>query len=61
MVAQIDAATAQLKDYRVIVASNQTGPDANPNTSVGTQWREEYDFAQTYKEDAFTAASVDEI
>ncbi|MGB8030925.1 MAG: metallophosphoesterase [Terracidiphilus sp.] len=60
-VVQIDAATGQLKDYRVIVASNQTGPDANPNTSVGTQWREEYDFAQTYKEDAFTAASVTDL
>jgi sphingomyelin phosphodiesterase acid-like 3 len=52
-VAQIDAATAQLKDYRVIVASNQTGVD--------TQWTEEYDFAQTYKEDAFTAASVTDL
>jgi len=48
-VAEIDAATAQLKDYRVIVASNQTGVD--------TQWTEEYDFAETYKEDAFTATS----
>jgi sphingomyelin phosphodiesterase acid-like 3 len=48
-VAEIDAATAQLKDYRVIVASNQTGVD--------TQWTEEYDFAKTYKEEAFTAAT----
>jgi sphingomyelin phosphodiesterase acid-like 3 len=48
-VAQVDISTAQLRDYRVIVASNQTGVD--------TQWTEEYDFAQTYKEDAFTAAS----
>ena len=57
MVAQIDAATAQLKDYRVIVASNQTGPDAD----VGAQWTEEYDFAQTYKEPAFTAATVADL
>jgi sphingomyelin phosphodiesterase acid-like 3 len=51
--AQIDAATAQLKDYRVIVASNQTGVD--------TQWTEEYDFAKAYKEDAFTAASAGDL
>ena len=38
-----------LKDYRVFVASNQTGVD--------TTWSEEYDFAKTYNEDAFTAAS----
>jgi sphingomyelin phosphodiesterase acid-like 3 len=60
-VAEIDVATAELKDYQVFVASNQTGPDANPNTSVGTQWREEYDFAKTYKEDAFTAASDEDL
>jgi len=52
-VAQIDAATAQLKDYRVIVASNTTG--------VGTTWAEEYDFAQTYKVGAFTAASAGDL
>jgi sphingomyelin phosphodiesterase acid-like 3 len=56
-VAEVGAATGELKDYRVFVASNQTGPDANPNTSVGTQWTEEYDFAETYKVDAFTAAT----
>lgn len=60
-IAEIDAATAQLKDYRVIVASNQTGPDANQNTSVGTQWREEYDFAKTYNKDAFTAATDEDL
>jgi len=52
-VAQIDAATAQLKDYQVFVASNQTGVDA--------QWSEEYDFAQAYKEPAFTAATVADL
>jgi len=49
-VAEIDAATAQLKDYQVFVASNQTGVD--------THSTEEYDFAKTYKEDAFTATSA---
>ena len=53
MVAQIDVATAELKDYRVFVASNQTGID--------TDWTEEYDFAKTYKEDAFTAASAADL
>jgi sphingomyelin phosphodiesterase acid-like 3 len=49
-VAQIDPATATIKDYRVIAASNQTGVD--------TTWAEEYDFAQTYKEPAFSAAAL---
>jgi sphingomyelin phosphodiesterase acid-like 3 len=52
-VAEIDATTAQLRDYRVIVASNQTGVD--------TQWTEEYDFAKTYMKDAFTATSVTDL
>ncbi len=52
-VAQIDAATAQLKDYQVFVGSNQTGTD--------TTWSEEYDFATTYKEDGFTAASAGDL
>jgi sphingomyelin phosphodiesterase acid-like 3 len=52
-VAQIDAETAQLKDYQVFVASNQTGVD--------TQWTEEYDFAKTYRKDAFTAASDEDL
>lgn len=52
-VAEIDAATAELKDYRVFVASNQTGTD--------THWSEEYDFAKTYKEGAFTAATAGDL
>jgi sphingomyelin phosphodiesterase acid-like 3 len=48
--AEVNAATADLKDYRVVVASNQTG--------VGTVWSEEYDYAQTYREPDFSAASV---
>jgi sphingomyelin phosphodiesterase acid-like 3 len=58
-VAEIDAATAQLKDYQVFVASNQTGPDASPKSPSG--WTEEYDFAQAYKEPAFTAATVADL
>jgi sphingomyelin phosphodiesterase acid-like 3 len=52
-VAEVNAATAQLMDYQVFVASNQTGVD--------TQWSEEYDFAQAYKEPAFTAATVADL
>ena len=49
-VASIDAGTAVMRDYRVIVASNATG--------VGTKWTEEYDFAKTYKQVSFTATTV---
>jgi sphingomyelin phosphodiesterase acid-like 3 len=49
-VAQVDTGTADLKDYRVLVASNQTG--------VGTVWSVEYDYAQTYHVPDFSAASV---
>ncbi|MGO9326106.1 MAG: metallophosphoesterase [Terracidiphilus sp.] len=49
-VAEVDGATAELMDYQVFVASNSTG--------VGTTWTKEYDFAQTYKEDAFTATNI---
>ena len=52
-VAEIDRATAQLKDYQVFVASNVTG--------AGTTWNEEYDFAKTYKEDAFNAATAADL
>lgn len=49
-IATVDPARGLLKDYRVIVASNQTGID--------TVWSEEYDFVKTYHEPAFTAATV---
>jgi len=49
-VASIDAQSAVMKDYRVIVASNATGVD--------TKWTEEYDFAKTYKQVSFTATTV---
>jgi sphingomyelin phosphodiesterase acid-like 3 len=48
--ATIDPAHAILDDYRVIAASNQTGIDTN--------WTEEYDFAKTYHEPAFTPATL---
>jgi sphingomyelin phosphodiesterase acid-like 3 len=52
-VASIDAGTAVMKDYRVIVASNATGVD--------TKWTEEYDFAKTYRQVSFTAMTVRDI
>jgi sphingomyelin phosphodiesterase acid-like 3 len=52
-VAQIEPRSAALKDYRVFVASNQTGVDAG--------WEEEYDYAKTYHEPDFTATSVKEL
>jgi sphingomyelin phosphodiesterase acid-like 3 len=49
-VAQIDPEFATLKDYKVFVASNQTG--------AGTIWTEEYDFARAYSKAEFSAASI---
>lgn len=51
-VAQVDEGTAELKDYRVIVATNATGID--------TAWREEYDWRKTFHETEFSARSVSE-
>jgi len=50
MVAQVDAGTATLRDFRVIAASNQTGVD--------TKWTEEYDFGKEYQQPGFSATSV---
>jgi sphingomyelin phosphodiesterase acid-like 3 len=49
-VARVDPEKGQLEDYRVFVASNQTGIDAT--------WSEEYDFAKTYKEPSFSAPTL---
>ena len=49
--AEIDAATSEMKDYRVFAASDKTG----------TKWSEEYDFSEMYKEPAFTAATVGDL
>ncbi|MGD0345185.1 MAG: metallophosphoesterase [Terracidiphilus sp.] len=51
--ATVDPARAILMDYRVIAASNQTGID--------TAWSEEYDFAKTYHEPAFTAVPLSRL
>ena len=51
--ATVDPAHAILEDYHVIAASNQTG--------IATEWTEEYDFAKTYHEPAFTAATVENL
>jgi sphingomyelin phosphodiesterase acid-like 3 len=49
-VAAIDPESATLKDYRVFVASNQTG--------VNTKWTEEYDFDKAYNTNEFSATSL---
>lgn len=46
-VARVDPATAEVVDYAVITASNQTG--------VGATWSEEYDFGKTFHAAEFSA------
>jgi sphingomyelin phosphodiesterase acid-like 3 len=50
--AQVDPATAVLVDYRVIAAADPSGAGA---------WSEEYDYAKSYHQTAFTAASVSRL
>lgn len=50
MMAEVDRATAIVKDYTIIVASNQTG--------VHTQWTPEYRWSTAYGENDFSASSV---
>jgi len=52
-VAEVDAETGVLIDYRVIAASNKTG--------VNTKWAEEYDYAKAYQEPSFAAGSVENL
>lgn len=52
-VAQVDAATATLKDYTVFEASNATG--------IGTTWAREYSFRDVYKEPDFSGTSVKDL
>jgi sphingomyelin phosphodiesterase acid-like 3 len=52
-VASINPSTATLEDYKVFVASNQTG--------VGATWPEEYDYARTYHEPQFSPATVKDL
>lgn len=49
-VARVDPATAVLEDYQVFVASNSTG--------VGTRWTKEYDYADAYRQPAYTPAAL---
>lgn len=51
-VARVDPVSAQLVDYEVIAASNQTGVD--------TVWSKEYSFGATYHQ-AFSASGVGEV
>lgn len=48
IVAHVNPRTAVLEDYAVIAASDRTG----------THWAREYDYAQTYHEPNYTAASL---
>jgi sphingomyelin phosphodiesterase acid-like 3 len=48
--AQIDPATAELKDYRVIVADSAT--------ALPTRWQQEYSFSGGYKAGGFNAATL---
>jgi sphingomyelin phosphodiesterase acid-like 3 len=52
-VAQVDSTTAALKDYKVFVASNQSGVDA--------AWTEEYDFVRSYHATEYTSSSVSHL
>jgi len=49
-IAQIDSATAALRDYKVFAAPSVSGLDA--------AWSEEYDFASAYGETEFSATAV---
>jgi len=51
--ARVDPATAELKDFRVIAASNSTG--------AGTTWQEEYDWDKAYHQSEFSASSVSQV
>jgi sphingomyelin phosphodiesterase acid-like 3 len=52
-VASINPSTATLENYKVFVASNQTG--------VGATWSEEYDYERTYHEPQFSPAPVKDL
>ncbi len=52
-IATVDPATATLRDYRVIAASNLTGVDA--------RWAEEYDYAKVYHRPAFALADAEAL
>ena len=49
-VVQVDPRTGTMVDYRVFAASSQSG--------AGTTWSEEYDYATTYREPAFSDTAL---
>jgi sphingomyelin phosphodiesterase acid-like 3 len=49
-VALVDAPSAKLEDFQVFASSNDTGIDA--------AWKEEYDYAEAYKQSDFSAESL---
>jgi sphingomyelin phosphodiesterase acid-like 3 len=49
-VALIDSPSAKLADFKVFASSNETGIDAT--------WKEEYDYAEAYKQSDFSAESL---
>ncbi len=52
-VARVNRATAALRDYEVIAASNQSG--------IATTWSKEYDYAQAYHEAQFSPSTVKKL
>lgn len=52
-IARINPLSAQLEDYDVIAASNQTG--------IATTWTEEYNFAKTYHQTVFSSATLKKL
>lgn len=51
--ARVEPASADLKDFTVVEASNHNG--------VGATWREEYDFDRTYHETEYSPAAVADL
>ena len=49
----MDPKKAELLDYTVYAASNQTG--------IGTTWSEEYDFGKTYGYSSFSASALTDL
>jgi sphingomyelin phosphodiesterase acid-like 3 len=53
VIARINTTTARLRDYSVVVASNQTG--------IATKWALEYDYHDAYHEPDFSGKAVREL
>lgn len=52
-VAGIDSASAVIRDYTVIAASNQSG--------INTKWKPEYSYAQAYRQTEFSAQALNKL